>query len=75
MLDSLFWELVYWKTPDDYERVTAGEQVHLGALDVARVDDAVVWTRGGHRSCYACRWPGARGPFMRWMPRRRCSGC
>lgn len=46
VLDSLFWELVYWKTPDDYERLTAGEQVHLGALDVARVDDAVVLDAG-----------------------------
>lgn len=46
ILDSLFWELVYWKTPDDYERLTAGEQVHLGALDVARVNDAVVLDAG-----------------------------
>jgi SAM-dependent methyltransferase len=46
MLDSLFWEMVYWKTPNDYERLTAGEQVHLGALDVARVDDAVVLDAG-----------------------------
>jgi SAM-dependent methyltransferase len=42
----LFWELTYWKTPDEYERLTAGEQVHLGALDVARVDDAVVLDAG-----------------------------
>ncbi len=46
MLDTLFWELVYWKAPDDYERLTAGEQVHLGALDVAQVDDAVVLDAG-----------------------------
>jgi SAM-dependent methyltransferase len=42
VLAELFWELTYWKTPGEYERLTAGEQVHLGALDVARVDDAVV---------------------------------
>ncbi len=46
VLDTLFWELTYWKTPDDYERLTAGEQVHLGALDVARVNDAVVLDAG-----------------------------
>jgi SAM-dependent methyltransferase len=46
MLDTLFWELVYWKTPNEYERLTAGEQVHLGALDIAHVDDAVVLDAG-----------------------------
>ncbi|HEY1388444.1 MAG TPA: class I SAM-dependent methyltransferase [Ktedonobacterales bacterium] len=46
MLDTLFWELVYWKNPDDYERLTAGEQVHLGALDAAHVNDAVVLDAG-----------------------------
>ena len=45
-LDQLFWELTYWKTPDEYERLTAGEQVHLGALAVARVDGAVVLDAG-----------------------------
>lgn len=46
VLDRLFWELTYWKTPDEYERLTAGEQVHLGALDFARVDGAVVLDAG-----------------------------
>ena len=46
LLDSLFWELTYWKTPDEYEQLTAGEQVHLGALDFARVDGAVVLDAG-----------------------------
>jgi SAM-dependent methyltransferase len=46
LLDLLFWDLTYWKTPDEYERLTAGEQVHLGALDVARVDGAVVLDAG-----------------------------
>jgi SAM-dependent methyltransferase len=46
VLNSLFWELTYWKTPGDYERLTAGEQVHLGALDVARVDGAVALDAG-----------------------------
>lgn len=46
VLDQLFWELTYWKTPDEYERLTAGERVHLGALDFARVDGAVVLDAG-----------------------------
>jgi SAM-dependent methyltransferase len=46
VLEQLFWDLIYWKTPADYERLTSGEQVHLGALDVARVDDAVVLDAG-----------------------------
>ncbi len=46
MLDLLFWELTYWKTPDEYERLIAGEQVHMGALDFARVDGAVALDAG-----------------------------
>jgi ubiquinone/menaquinone biosynthesis C-methylase UbiE len=46
LLRHLFWELTYWKTPDEYERLTIGEQVHLGALDFARVDGAVVLDAG-----------------------------
>jgi SAM-dependent methyltransferase len=46
VLETLFWELTYWRNPDDYEQLTAGEQVHLGALDVARVNDAVVLDAG-----------------------------
>jgi SAM-dependent methyltransferase len=46
LLDRLFWDLTYWKTPNEYERLTAGEQVHLGALDRAHVDGAVVLDAG-----------------------------
>ena len=46
ILDQLFWELTYWKTPGEYERLTAGEQVHMGALNFARVDGAVVLDAG-----------------------------
>jgi ubiquinone/menaquinone biosynthesis C-methylase UbiE len=28
VLDSLFWELTYWKTPDLYEDLTEGERLH-----------------------------------------------
>ena len=30
VLDSLFWELTYWKTPGLYEQLTEGEQLHPG---------------------------------------------
>ena len=30
LLDTLFWELTYWKTPDLYEKLTEGEQLHPG---------------------------------------------
>ncbi|GAC1581889.1 MAG: hypothetical protein NVS4B1_18360 [Ktedonobacteraceae bacterium] len=30
VLDSLFWELTYWKTPGLYEALTEGEQLHPG---------------------------------------------
>jgi len=30
VLDGLFWELTYWKTPELYEELTEGEQVHPG---------------------------------------------
>lgn len=45
-LHALFWELTYWRTPDDYERLTAGEQVHLGALDFAQVGGGVALDAG-----------------------------
>lgn len=28
VLDALFWELTYWKTPELYEELTEGEQIH-----------------------------------------------
>ena len=30
VLDRLFWQLTYWKTPDLYEELTEGEQLHPG---------------------------------------------
>ncbi|HEX9038885.1 MAG TPA: class I SAM-dependent methyltransferase [Ktedonobacterales bacterium] len=46
VLNCLAWDLTYWKTPDEYERLTAGEQVHLGALDFARLDGGVALDAG-----------------------------
>lgn len=30
LLDLLFWEVTYWKTPELYEELTAGERLHPG---------------------------------------------
>ena len=30
LLDAFFWELTYWKTPELYEELTAGEKLHPG---------------------------------------------
>jgi ubiquinone/menaquinone biosynthesis C-methylase UbiE len=30
LLDRLFWELTYWKTPEMYEELVAGEKLHPG---------------------------------------------
>ncbi len=30
LLDGMFWELTYWRTPDLYEELTAGERIHPG---------------------------------------------
>jgi ubiquinone/menaquinone biosynthesis C-methylase UbiE len=30
ILDALFWELTYWKTPELYDELIAGEQLHPG---------------------------------------------
>ena len=30
LLDQLFWEFTYWKTPEMYEELVAGEQLHPG---------------------------------------------
>jgi SAM-dependent methyltransferase len=45
-LDALFWELTYWRTPEEYERLTAGEQVHMGALAFAHPEGAVTLDAG-----------------------------
>jgi SAM-dependent methyltransferase len=46
VLNRLYWDLTYWKVPQEYERLTAGEPVHLGTLRVAGVDQAVVLDAG-----------------------------
>lgn len=38
VLDGLFWELTYWKTPALYEELTEGEQLHPGIFQQLRSD-------------------------------------
>jgi ubiquinone/menaquinone biosynthesis C-methylase UbiE len=33
VLNRLFWELTYWKTPDLYEELTGGERLHPGIFE------------------------------------------
>lgn len=36
LLDALFWELTYWKTPELYEELVAGERLHSGIFERLR---------------------------------------
>ena len=38
VLNALFWELTYWKTPDLYEELTEGEQLHPGIFQSLETD-------------------------------------
>jgi SAM-dependent methyltransferase len=46
VLDNLYWDLTYWKAPQEYEGLTAGEPIHPGTLGIAGVDGAVVLDAG-----------------------------
>lgn len=38
ILDQLFWELTYWKTPELYEALTRGERLHPGIFQCLEAD-------------------------------------
>ncbi len=38
ILDQLFWELTYWKTPELYEALTEGERLHPGIFQYLEAD-------------------------------------
>ncbi len=38
VLDKLFWELTYWKTPELYETLTEGENLHPGIFQSLKSD-------------------------------------
>ncbi len=64
VLDELFWELTYWKTPDLYEELTEGEQLHPGIFQRLEPDlrGKVVLDAGAGsgRASFECVRHGAR---------------
>lgn len=38
VLNDLFWELIYWKTPELYEELTEGERIHQGIFQSIEAD-------------------------------------
>jgi ubiquinone/menaquinone biosynthesis C-methylase UbiE len=64
ILDELFWELTYWKTPDLYEELIVGEQLHPGIFPQLEPDihDKVVLDAGAGsgRATFECVRYGAR---------------
>jgi len=42
VIDRLFWPLVYWNHPDDYEELVSGERIDSRVLDVLDLDGRVV---------------------------------
>jgi ubiquinone/menaquinone biosynthesis C-methylase UbiE len=63
VLDSLFWELTYWKTPDLYDQLTEGEYLHPGIfadLEPAIRDKTVLDIGAGSgRASFECLRHGA----------------
>lgn len=64
VLDNLFWELTYWKTPELYEELVAGEQLHPGIFQRLEQDirGKVVLDAGAGcgRATFECMRHGAR---------------
>ena len=64
VLDGLFWELTYWKTPDLYDELTEGEQLHPGIFEQLEPDlcDKVVLDAGAGagRASSECLRHGAK---------------
>src|SRR6266702_2039846 len=64
VLDGLFWELTYWKTPDLYEELIEGEQLHPGIFQQLEPDihGKVVLDAGAGsgRASFECVRYGAR---------------
>lgn len=82
VLDALFWELTYWKTPELYEALTEGERIHPGVFrslapwltDATALDVGA----GTGRATFACLRQGAQqviavepSPGLRQMLQRK----
>lgn len=64
VLDALFWELTYWKTPDLYEALTEGERLHPGIFrrlgPTLRGREVLDVGAGSGRATFECLRHGAR---------------
>lgn len=64
VLDGLFWELTYWKTPNLYEELTEGEQLHPGIFQrlASDIRGKIVLDvgAGSGRASFECLRYGAR---------------
>jgi SAM-dependent methyltransferase len=64
LLDSLFWELTYWKTPELYEELTEGEKLHPGIFRNLEPDirgkTIVDVGAGSGRATFECLRHGAK---------------
>ncbi len=64
VLDNLFWELTYWKTPDLYEELIEGERLHPGIFQhiTPEIQDNVVLDvgAGSGRATFECLRYGAK---------------
>lgn len=64
ILDALFWELTYWKTPDLYDELIEGEQLHPGIFQQLEPDlqNKIVLDAGAGsgRATFECVKYGAR---------------
>lgn len=64
VLDSLFWELTYWKTPELYEELTEGETLHPGIFRTLEPDirgkTLVDVGAGSGRATFECLRHGAK---------------
>ncbi len=64
VLDGLFWELTYWKTPALYEELTEGERLHPGIFQQLAPDlqNSVVLDvgAGSGRASFECVRAGAK---------------
>lgn len=64
LLDALFWELTYWKTPELYEALTEGERLHPGIFrrlgPLLRGKEVLDAGAGSGRATFACLRQGAR---------------
>ncbi|MBA2678507.1 MAG: class I SAM-dependent methyltransferase [Ktedonobacteraceae bacterium] len=63
ILNALFWELVYWRTPEYYEELTEGERLHPGIFQHLEPD---LWQKtvldagaGSGRASFECARYGA----------------